>query len=228
MGSKATSSILIAAAASLVLARAAEAASVTIAAGQTYNLGSADLVLNGADNLDANGTVDSPCVINGNGRAIIGRSLTGHVKIENCILQGLGGTQENTPALELTVQGSGNISITGSTFDACGTIRLQVNGSATATFNNNQLKDNGIAYIENELQGCMYGPAICAVGGSAGMNVFQGNRISRSAAHFQGVENWLIGAYGDQYTNVIIAHRGVIRVDGNHVKVVGNFINPQY
>jgi hypothetical protein len=27
---------------------------------------------------------------------------------------------------------------------------------------------------------------------------------------------------------VLIGHRGVIRVRGNHVKVVGNFINPQY
>jgi MYXO-CTERM domain-containing protein len=219
--------ILFACASLLVVGRAV-AASVTIQAGQTYSLGSTDLVLNGADTLDANGTPSNPCTITGNGRAIIGRSLTGHVKIENCILQGLGGTTENAPAVELTAQGSADITITGSTFDACGTIRLHVNGSATASFSNNLLKDNGIAYIQNELQGSMYVPAFYADGGSSATKVFQGNRLYRSAAHFQGVDNWLIGGYGDQFTNVIIGHRGVIRVDGNHVKVVGNFINPQY
>jgi hypothetical protein len=221
-------SIVIVALAAFWPARAAEAASVTIQAGQTYNLGSADLVLNGADTLDANGTVSSPCTIVGNGHGIIGRSLTGRVKIENCILQGLGGTMANQPAVELTGQGSASLSITGSTFDACGPIRLHVNGSASATFNNNLLKDNGIAYIQNELQGSMYVPAFYADGSGGAAKVFQGNRIYRSAAHFQGVENWLIGGYGDQFTNIIIGHRGVLRVEGNHVKVVGNFINPQY
>src|SRR5262245_31812848 len=213
--------------ASLFVGRAASAASVTIQAGQTYNL-TADMVLNGADTLDANGTVASPCTITGNGHGIIGRSLTGHVKIENCILQGLGGTMETAPAIEITGQGSADLSITGSTFDACGPIRFHVNGSATAAFTNNLLKDNGIAYIQDELVGSMYVPAFYADGGSAATKVFQGNRIYRDAAHFDGVNNWLIGGYGDQFTNVLIGHRGVIRVDGNHVKVVGNFINPQY
>ena len=55
-----TPSLLVLAAA-LLVSRAAAGASVTIQAGQTYSLGSADLVLNGADSLDANGTVASPC-----------------------------------------------------------------------------------------------------------------------------------------------------------------------
>ena len=81
----------------LLAARAAEAASVTIQAGQTYSLGPGDLVLTGPDTLDANGTVDSPCVIVGNGHAIVANALTGHVKIQNCILQGLGGTTRDYP-----------------------------------------------------------------------------------------------------------------------------------
>jgi hypothetical protein len=212
---------------SLLVARAAGAASVTIQAGQTYTL-SANLTLNGADNLDANGTTSSPCTIVGNGHSIVGSALTGHVKIQNCILSGLGGTQDTQPAIELTGQGSADLSITGSTFDACGEIKFHVNGSATAEFNNNLLQDNGIAYIQNELQGSMYVPAFSADGGSAAAKTFQGNRIYRDAAWFSGVNNWLIGGYGDPYTNIFVGHRGVIRVDGNHVKVVGNFINPQY
>jgi uncharacterized protein (TIGR03382 family) len=212
---------------SLVVARAAGAASVTIQAGQTYTL-SANLTLSGADNLDANGTTSSPCTIVGNGHSITGNSLTGHVKIQNCILSGLGGTQDTQPAIELTAQGSADLSITGSTFDACGEIKFHVNGSATAEFNNNLLKDNGIAYIENELQGSNYVPAFYADGGSTATKVWQGNRIYRDAAWFTGVDNWLIGGYGDQYTNIFVGHRGVIRADGNHIKVVGNFINPQY
>src|SRR5215831_1758681 len=122
----------------------ARAAPVTIAAGQTYTL-SADLVVSGADTLDANGTVSSPCTVVGNGHAIVARSLTGHVNIQNCVLTGLGGTQTTTPAMDITVQGSGNVTINGSTFDASGTIQFHVNGSATASFTNNLLKDNGIA-----------------------------------------------------------------------------------
>ena len=205
----------------------AAATSVTIGAGETYML-SSDLVLNGADTLDANGTVDSPCIIVGNGHAIVGNDLTGHVKIQNCLFQALGGTEETTPAMDLTVQDSGDITITGSTFDASGSIRLHLDGEATATFNDNLLKSNGIAYMEDELVGSHYVPAFYANGSSTGVKVFQGNRVYRSSAEFDGVDNWLVGGYGDEFTNVFVGHRGVIRVRGNHVKVVGNFINPQY
>jgi len=213
--------------ASLLVGRAAQAASVTIQAGQTYTL-SGDLTLSGADTLDANGTVASPCTIVGNGHAIIGNALTGHVKIQNCILQGLGGTQDTQPAIELTAQGSADLTITGSTFDACGSIRLHVNGSATAAFTNNLLKDNGIAYIQDELVGSNYVSAFYANGSSTATKVFQGNRVYRSSVHFDSVNNWLIGGYGDQYSNVIVGHRGIIDASGNHIKVVGNFIHPQY
>src|SRR5262249_23579900 len=131
-------------ASSLLLARAAGAASVTIQAGETYTL-TGDLTLNRAHVLDASGTLSNPRPIVGNGHGIIGTALTGHVKIANCILQGLGGTMETQPAIELTGQGSADLTITGSTFDACGTIRFHAGGSATASFTNNLLKDNGIA-----------------------------------------------------------------------------------
>src|SRR5262249_4367492 len=134
-----------------------------------------------------------------------------------------------TPALDLSAQDSVDISITGSTFDTTGNISFHMADTSTATFNDNLLKANGIAYIEDELAGSHYDPAFLADGASTGTKVFQGNSIYRSAAHFEGVTNWLVGGYGDQYTNVIVGHRGVIRVaNGTHVKVVGNFINPQY
>jgi hypothetical protein len=129
----------------LLASTTAGAASVTIAAGETYSLGTTDLVLNGTDTLDANGTVANRCIIVGNGHAIVANALTAHVKIQNCVFQGLGGTLETSPALDLTAEGSGDITITGSTFDASGSIRLHLNGTATATFNDNLLKDNGIA-----------------------------------------------------------------------------------
>jgi hypothetical protein len=78
----------------MTMARPLIAASVTIGAGETYTLSAGDLVLGDADTLDANGTVASPCVIAGNGHAIVSHHLTGHVKLQNCVLQGLGGTQE--------------------------------------------------------------------------------------------------------------------------------------
>ena len=211
----------------LLVASQAHAASVTIDKGVTYTL-DADLVLSGADSLDGNGTVAAPCIIAGNGHAIVGQGLTGHIKIQNCVFQGLGGNMETAPALELTAQGSADISITGSVFDASGSIKLHVNEQATVTFNDNLLKDNGIAYIEDELVGSHYDPAFFADGSSTASKLFQGNRIYRDAAHFDGVTNWLIGGYGDPFSNVLIGHRGVIRVRGDHVKVVGNFINPQY
>src|SRR4029453_6802291 len=115
--------------------------------------------------------------------------------------------------------------ISGLTFDACGSVRLHVNGSATVAFKNNLLSENGIAYIQDELVGSNYVSAFSADGSSTATKVFQGNRVYRSAVNFDGVNNWLIGGYGDDLSNVIIGHRGVITVLGNHVKVVGNFVN---
>src|SRR5690242_9433373 len=129
----------------LLVPTAAAAAPVTIAAGETYTL-TADLALSGGDTLDANGTPQSPCTIVGNGHAIVADNLTGHVKIQNCIFQGLGGSAETAPALDLTARDAADIAITGSTFDACGSVRLHLYDSATATFNDNLLKDTGITY----------------------------------------------------------------------------------
>ena len=92
----------------IFVAGAAGAAPVTIAAGQTYTL-SADLTLSGADTLDANGTPSSPCIIVGNGHAIVTKILTGHLKIQNCKFQGLGGTMETSPALDLTAQDGADV-----------------------------------------------------------------------------------------------------------------------
>ena len=89
------------------------AAPITIATGATYSLDSGDLVLNGADALDANGTAQNPCTIVGNGHAIVAHGLTAHVKITNCILRGLGGSMETSPALDLTAQGGGDVTIPG-------------------------------------------------------------------------------------------------------------------
>jgi hypothetical protein len=186
--------------------------------GQTDVL-SADLVLSGADTLDEG--VRSEPLPSLNGHAIVANTLTGH---EIAVLHGLGGWGR----LSSVSRRARPTCVTGSTFDACGSIRLHIRDTATATFDNNLLKDTGIAYIQDELVGSMYVPAFYADGNSTGTKFFQGNRIYRDAAHFDGVSNWLIGGYGDTFSNVIIGHRGVIRVRGNHVKVVGNFINPQY
>src|SRR5262249_38881183 len=161
----------------------------------------------------------NPCTIVGNGHAIVADGVTAHVAINNCILTGLGGAQETDPALDLSASGSGDITIQGSTFDACGQIRLQLDDDATATVNDNLLKDNSITYMQDELVGSMYVPAFHASGSSKAKKVFQGNRIYRSAADFDGVDNWLVGGYGDEFTNVLVGHRGVITVRGNHTKV---------
>jgi hypothetical protein len=211
----------------LLASSTAGAASMTIHAGETFRLDS-DLVLMGSDTFDANGTVESPCMIIGNGHAIVARELIGHINIQNCFLQDLGGETEDQPALDLTAQGTADITIAQSTFDSSGAIRLHLFGNATTAFKNNLLKENGIAYIEDEFQGSHYVPAFYADGSSDGTKVFQGNHIYRSSATFNGVQNWLIGGYGDEFSNVVVGHRGVIGVRGNHVKVVGNFINPQY
>src|SRR5262249_36132340 len=151
-------------AATFFFCKAAGAASVVIAAGETYRL-DANLVLHGADSLDANGTPQNPCTIMGNGHSIVANGLTAHIKVQNCIFKGLGGPlQTSPPALDLSAQGTADVTITGSTFDACGNISFHMSDQATATFNNNLLAANGIAYIEDELQGSMYIPAFFADG----------------------------------------------------------------
>jgi hypothetical protein len=203
----------------------ARAGDTVVAAGQTLTL-TADLVLSGSDTLEGDGTPSMPCTIAGNGHSITASGWSGSIKVTNCIFTGLGGGM--TPAIDVSTMGTADVSIVGSEFDASGEVHLVLQDMSTATFNNNLLKDNGTAYIQDELVGSMYVPAFLAEGQSTAAKLFQGNRIYRDAAHFDGVDNWLIGGYGDQYSNIIIGHRGVIRVNGNHVKVVGNFINPQY
>src|SRR5262249_46323819 len=70
-----------------LVARTAGATTVTIGAGETYTL-DADLVLHGADTLDANGTPQSPCTIVGNGHSIVANGLTAHIKVQNCVFTG--------------------------------------------------------------------------------------------------------------------------------------------
>jgi len=207
--------------------KTAAAASLTIPGGTPYQM-SQDITLNGADSLDAAGTDQSPCSIVGNGHRIVGKGLTGHVKITNCVLSGLGGTDEPHAALDLEAVATGDVTIQGSTFDASGAIQLHLQAMATATFKDNLIKDNNIVYIEDELVGSHYVAVFLADGGSKAPKLFQGNSIYRSGPAFEGTDNWLIGGYDDSLTNILYGHRVALRVRGTHMKIVGNYVFPQY
>lgn len=210
-----------------MLPAAAYANDVIIQPGQTYDL-STDLSLSGGDTLEARGTPDNPCVIVGHGHRILGRGLTGHVTIRGCVVRGAGGADEAAAALDVTAEGGGHVAIESTIFDASGSVRLHLHGQSTARVTGCVFRENGVASIQDELVGSRYVAAFHADGASTGEKVFQGNSVMRSGVTFEGVTGWLIGGWRDQDSNVLVGHRGALRVRGDHVKVVGNFINPQY
>src|SRR5262245_57410069 len=98
------------------------AAPVVVEAGQTHTL-TEDLVLNGADTLEINGTAEKPCSLVGNRHRVrSGDNWTGSLKITHCTIQKLGGLQRRSDAtglitgngsaaFDLKVGGKGDITI---------------------------------------------------------------------------------------------------------------------
>ncbi|MGZ4807703.1 MAG: hypothetical protein ACXV7D_00100, partial [Thermoanaerobaculia bacterium] len=102
----------------------------TPSTGSVFNL-NADVVLSGSQSATYAGTPGNRCTINGNGFQIRSTgTFTGSLTIANCFVRGLG-TATN-PAIDVTVNSSGSIELSGNIFESDGTVAIGANDQSQA------------------------------------------------------------------------------------------------
>ena len=151
------------------------------------------------------------------------------MNISNCDIRGLG-TATN-PAIDVTVNGSGSVQLTGNTFDTFGTVSIGTNNQAQAVIRNNEFRENTlvpvtslpVAYSGQTL------PVFHATGNSSVQKFFQGNNVGLSTVFFESTNNWLIGGNTDSESNVMMGVRCGFTVRGSSNMVLrGNYSQHNY
>jgi hypothetical protein len=201
----------------------------SVSSGPVFNL-TADVVLSGSQNSAYTGTPANHCVINGNGFQIRSASgFTGSLTISNCDIRGLG-TATN-PAIDVTVNGSGSIQLTGNVFDSFGTVAIAANGQAQAVVRNNEFRENTLvpAGSQPEDASTLTVPVFIATGSSSAQQFFQGNNVGLSTVVFENTRNWLIGGSTDAESNILMGVRCGFRISGSSNMVLrGNYSQHNY
>jgi hypothetical protein len=211
---------------------AAQNAPRVIEAGQTHVLND-DLVLDGGDVLQFDGTPEKPCALIGNGHLIrSGPRWTGSLTMTHTTIRDLGGLPRRTPdglvggpgapALDLKLGGKGSVRIEHCTLDACSAIRLHTDGASTAHFRNNTILENSTVAISKDIANS--GDCFTATGSSRQRHLFQGNFIPRGKVVVR-APNWLVGGDRDADSNLFIGYRIGIVADGEGTAVRGNYFH---
>jgi hypothetical protein len=197
--------------------------------GPVFNL-SADLVLAGSQSVSYIGTPADHCVINGNGFQIrSGSGFTGTLTISNCDIRGLGTASK--PAIDVTVNGSGSIQLTGNVFDRYGEVSIGANDQAQAVVRNNEFRENTLVPVGSQPEDASTEtvPVFHATGSSSAQQYFQGNNVGLSTVVFENTRNWLIGGGTDAETNVLMGVRCGFRISGSSNMVLrGNYSEHRY
>src|SRR5262249_47125555 len=126
------------------------------------------------------------------------------------------------PAFDLKVAGKGNIVIEHCTFDACSSVRAQIDESSTASFRHNSILENAAIAISKDIANS--GDCFTATGNSREKKRFQGNFIPRGKVVIRGA-NWLVGGDRDADSNLFIGYRIGIVADGAGTVVRGNYFH---
>jgi hypothetical protein len=200
-----------------------------VSSGPVFNLTS-DVVLAGSQTATYAGTPTNHCAINGNGFQIRSAAgFTGSLNINNCDIRNLG-TATN-PSIDVTVNGSGSIQLTGNVFDTFGTVSIGANDQSQAIVRNNEFRENTLVpvtqlpteYANQTL------PVFHATGNSVAQQFFQGNNVGLSTVVFENARNWLIGGSTDAESNVLIGVRCGFTISGSSNMVLrGNYSQHNY
>lgn len=210
----------------------AQGVPLVIESGQTHIMND-DLVLDGDDTLQIHGTPEKPCVLVSNRHRIYsGPKWTGSLTITHTTIRDLGGLPKRTadglisgpgtPALDLKIAGKGSVRIEHCTLHACSAIRLQTDGSSTASFRNNTILENSAVAISKDIANS--GDCFTATGNSRERKLFQGNFIPRGKVIIR-ASNWLVGGDRDADSNLFIGYRIGIVADGEETVVRGNYFH---
>ena len=176
------------------------------------------------------GTAGNHCAINGNGFQIRSAAgFTGSLNISNCDIRGLG-TATN-PAINVTVNGSGSVQLTGNVFDTFGTVSIGANDQAQAAVRNNEFRENTLVPVTSLPRSTSAAtlPVFLATGNSSAQKFFQGNNVGLSTVVFQSTRNWLIGGSTDAESNVLMGVRCGFTISGSSNMVLrGNYSQHNY
>jgi len=200
-----------------------------ISAGPVHNL-TADVVISGSQAVTYAGTAGDRCRINGNGYQIRSASgFTGTLTISHCDIRGLG-TATN-PSIDVTVNGSGAVSLTNNVFDTFGTVAIGTNDQAAATIRNNEFRENTLVPVTSlpvEYANATL-PVFRATGNSSAQKFFQGNNVGLSTVVFDNTRNWLIGGSTDAESNVLMGVRcGFTITRSSNMVLRGNYSQHNY
>jgi hypothetical protein len=208
----------------LQLPNPAQAASKTVAAGETLTL-TDDLLLSGEDVLRVDGTAQKRCTIAAAGQQIrTSGKWTGRVKISHCDIRGLGTASK--AALELSAAGEGKIVIEHCTFDASGPVHLANLDNSAAEFRNNTIQANALVPVTNLPNESP--PGFRASGNSPARKHFQGNHVYKSVVEFGNARNWVIGGDADADGNILIGQRASLSIYRcNDFAVRGNYLHTE-
>lgn len=205
--------------------------STVVKAGETLAL-SEDLVLSGEDTLEVRGTPELRSVLEGRRfRIRTSGAWTGRVRISHADLRELGDRATFTPegrvssqkhALDLAASKDAEVAIDHSTFGACSSVQLRLDGQSSARFTDNLCREDSIVSVDKAVERSF--PFFSATGASPSPKLFQGNRVYRSAVHVTG-KNWKIGGESDAESNLIIGLRAGLFAYGEGTVVRGNYVH---
>ncbi len=197
--------------------------------GPVFNL-TADVVLSGSQSVTYAGTALNRCSINGNGfqiRAAAG--FTGSLNISNCDIRNLGAA--TVPGIDVTVNSSGSVQLTGNVFETFGTIAVGANDQAQAVVRNNEFRENTLVPVTSlpvEYSNATL-PVFKGTGSSTAQQYFQGNNVGLSTVVFENTRNWLIGGSTDAESNVLMGVRCGFTITGSSNMVLrGNYSQHNY
>jgi hypothetical protein len=185
--------------------------------------------------------------LNGNGHSIVATGTTGQLTLKDVDVYDLGSNDDPRVAaidFAATTSGgvSGGVTIEDTTFDSSTSVRLHVNGSATASIRGNLFRSNSRMPIgqnpgENpgeippppELPPTVTYPSVAIDGTSTAPKTFAGNNIAAAPVRFEHASHWTIGGTRDADSNVFIGPRAAVElVLSDHFLIEGNFINHVY
>ena len=171
--------------------------------------------------------------VRGHGHTV---TVNGSLTIRNALVTDLGSlTGLASPATTVMVEGitgtlTGNVDVSGSTFESTGALDLTLNGAGAVAFRNNEFRaSNFIKFVPSNPD---ESPVIRFTGTHSQRKLFQGNRIASGRLVFERVENWLIGSDVDQVEadgNVLMGPRCTIDVfESDAMTVRGNYSRHNY
>jgi hypothetical protein len=187
-----------------------------------------DRVLSGSENLEILGTPSARALINSsNGSRIRSASgWSGHLTIRNADIIGLGSM--DVGSVEVTVQGSNTLEISGSVFDRCGPLKLTANDQAPVIFQGNTVQPNTLTPVSAHADYDGSNPSVTVSGSSSAAKRFQGNSIGVSFVRLQ-TNHWLIGGDTDAQSNVLLGVRATLELNNSTDNTIrGNFIYHRY